>query len=595
MPTKNNYQTESHHYQNAMTRQSQRTRPSDNVEHVNAQNSEGDFDRLYDLTPLGLELPERKDGVIRSKKVIPTSRQSYSIDPWEVASPPKVDPDNCDDELDRKIDSNVESGRTSDSDCNENYDDEIFREDHVCKDNEKEQYKTTFIMPSDIHPTSMEEKEDDIDSQLLLLAGKLNADWKGYLAPALARRIRDFQFAQEKRRKKFGRERPWGILGLYEHLASIRVDIEWAEDAAWRRANGQSYLSWTDFDASKKKGINRPFFTYFLLFTCTITLIVSIALNGWKVEKLDVNPMIGPSTSILILCGAKDSSLIVTENEIWRLLSPAVLHAGVIHYILNCIALWFIGTAIETTHGTIATAVLFIIPAIGGTILSAIFLPEYITVGSSGGLFGLIGACISDIIMNWKHLFSDFVTENGRRNNHLLVVVFLILDILLNCLIGLTPYVDNFTHLGGMVYGLLCGLSTMERLPDAFFGLEESCYVRVKQIMTRFLGLIVSLILIIITTVILFTGDGVTAPCPNCMWLSCATFPPWASQSDKWWYCDDCGRVTAEIKVTPSPHLSLDCPGGTSVTVGLEIDQVDREKIEDELPAYCREFCYDEF
>ena len=207
MPTKNNYQTESHHYQNAMTRQSQRTRPSDNVEHVNAQNSEGDFDRLYDLTPLGLELPERKDGVIRSKKVIPTSRQSYSIDPWEVASPPKVDPDNCDDELDRKIDSNVESSRTSDSDCNENYDDETFGEDHVCKDNEKEKYKTTFIMPSDIHPTSMEEKEDDIDSQLLLLAGELNADWKGYLAPALARRIRDFQFAQEKRRKKFGRER----------------------------------------------------------------------------------------------------------------------------------------------------------------------------------------------------------------------------------------------------------------------------------------------------------------------------------------------------------------------------------------------------
>ena len=35
-------------------------------------------------------------------------------------------------------------------------------------------------------------------------------------------------------------KRPWGILGLYEHLASIRVDIEWAEDAAWRRANGQS-------------------------------------------------------------------------------------------------------------------------------------------------------------------------------------------------------------------------------------------------------------------------------------------------------------------------------------------------------------------
>ena len=144
--------------------------------------------------------------------------------------------------------------------------------------------------------------------------------------------------------------------------------------------------------------------------------------------------------------GAKDSYLIVYENEVWRVLSSAVLHAGFVHYVINCLALWFVGKAIETTHGTVATAIIFIISAIGGTLLSAIFLPEYITVGASGGIFGLIGACLSDIIMNWKHLFSDFVTENGRRNNHLLVVVFLILDILLNCLIGLTPYVDNFTR-----------------------------------------------------------------------------------------------------------------------------------------------------
>jgi hypothetical protein len=77
--------------------------------------------------------------------------------------------------------------------------------------------------------------------QLRLLAGQLNADWRGeeIMAPALARRLRDFQFAQEKRRKKFGNERPWGILGLYDHLASVRMDVEWAEDAAWRRANGE--------------------------------------------------------------------------------------------------------------------------------------------------------------------------------------------------------------------------------------------------------------------------------------------------------------------------------------------------------------------
>jgi membrane associated rhomboid family serine protease len=209
---------------------------------------------------------------------------------------------------------------------------------------------------------------------------------------------------------------------------------------------GNSYLSWADFDASKKKGVNRPFFTYFLLFTCTIALIVSIALNGWVVEPLEVNPMIGPSAQTLIRMGAKDSYLIVNENEAWRILSSAVLHAGLVHYFINTLALWFVGKAIETSHGMVAAAILFVIPAIGGTILSAIFLPEYITVGASGGIFGLIGACLSDIIMNWKLLFCDFVTENGKRHRHAMVVVFLLLDIVLNCIIGLTPYVDNFTR-----------------------------------------------------------------------------------------------------------------------------------------------------
>lgn len=175
-------------------------------------------------------------------------------------------------------------------------------------------------------------------------------------------------------------------------------------------------------------------------------MVVSIALNGWSVEPLDVNPMIGPSAETLIQVGAKKTYLIVHENQIWRLLSSTILHAGLVHYFVNSLAIWCVGTAIETTHGIVAAAILFIVPAVGGTILSAIFLPEYITVGASGGIFGLIGACLSDIIMNWKHLFSDFVTEDGKRGRHVLVVVCLFFDIALNCLIGLTPFVDNFTR-----------------------------------------------------------------------------------------------------------------------------------------------------
>ena len=57
------------------------------------------------------------------------------------------------------------------------------------------------------------------------------------MAPNLARRLRDFEFAQKQRRKSFGISRKWGLLALYDFLAAVREDVEWVDDAAWRRAN----------------------------------------------------------------------------------------------------------------------------------------------------------------------------------------------------------------------------------------------------------------------------------------------------------------------------------------------------------------------
>ncbi|KAL7557480.1 hypothetical protein ACA910_019328 [Epithemia clementina (nom. ined.)] len=450
--------------------------------------------------------------------------------------------------------------------------------------------RSTFIVPGDIHP-NMENREDEI-AQLRLLAGKLSADWRGsdFMAPALARRIRDFQWAQDRRRKKYGDERPWGILGLYDFLSAIRTDVEWAEDAAWRRANNESYQSWADFDENKKKGYNRPFFTYFLLFVCSVILVASIAVNDWKVEPLDVNPMIGPSAETLIIMGAKDTTLIIDDNEGWRLISSAVLHAGLVHFLVNMLALWFVGGAIETSHGWFAAMVIFCISAVGGTILSGIFLPEYITVGASGGIFGFIGACIADIIMNWNLLFCDFVTENGKKHRHILVFVVLIMDIALNSIIGLTPYVDNFTHLGGMAYGFLCGLSTMERLSSDFFGMEDTVLTQVKHFVIRFFGLILSLVSISVTLAILLNMDPTSTLCPDCTWLSCVPFPPWESEANKWWYCDDCNTVTASIVSQPYVHLEVDCPGGDIAWVNMTND-INREQIQKRLPTYCRDYC----
>jgi hypothetical protein len=187
---------------------------------INQTATEEDFERKYDLTPLNTSANHG------------ARTPSYTIDPWELSSVPN-----------EVVPNKHVSSRHSvpDTDSDSLQDPDSVSEERIVNRRHQEisrGTRGTFLVPADIHP-NMEHREEDI-AQLRLLAGKLNADWSGqdFMAPTLARRIRDFQFAQEKRRKKYGDERPWGILGLYDHLAAIRADVEWAEDAACRRANG---------------------------------------------------------------------------------------------------------------------------------------------------------------------------------------------------------------------------------------------------------------------------------------------------------------------------------------------------------------------
>ena len=257
--------------------------------------------------------------------------------------------------------------------------------------------------------------------------------------PELERRVLDFRLAQQKRRQKYGdSQATGGIFGLYHHLAQTRMDLEWAQDAAWRRQHQAPYLSWGDYVEARPKVV-RPYFTWVLIGVCAIMMIVEFALNDWKVEPLSVNPLIGPSAEALVRAGARETSKIVVEGQWFRLFTPLVLHAGLIHYAVNMAALWFIGGAFEESHGVLHTILLFLIPGVGGNILSAIFLPQYVSVGASGGIFGLIGGCVADITMNWPLLFiTTEQNDDTTKRQHVRALIWLVVDILVNTLIGFT-------------------------------------------------------------------------------------------------------------------------------------------------------------
>jgi hypothetical protein len=143
-----------------------------------------------------------------------------------------------------------------------------------------------------------------------------------------------------------------------------------------------------------------------------------------------------------------------------------------------------------------------------------------------------------------------------------------------------------------MIYGFLCGLSTIELLSADFFGIDNGFMSRVKQLLMRYLGLLVTFVAIVSTLIILLNSDGVSTPCPKCTWISCVPFPPWEDETNKWWYCDDCGRVTANVVDQPVPHLDLFCPRGSVMKVDLSTDELsDREQLKKNLATICRSNC----
>lgn len=339
-----------------------------------------------------------------------------------------------------------------------------------------------------------------------------------------------------------------------------------------------------------------------MLLVCTGTLIWGFYLNGWTIEDPKTNPMIGPSSEVLIKMGGKYTSLIIEDGEWWRLVTPMFLHAGIVHYGMNMVALWFLGSAIEHSHGSIAMAIHFVLPAMFGTILSAIFIPQMVTVGASGGIFGLMGACVADIVTNWSLLFSKKVNVNGDSFlRHVKIVVFLILDTGINCLIGFTPFVDNFNHMGGLVMGFLCGLSTGHHMSRRFFGIQTGFLNRLWENFVRFFGLIVS-VGVIMFSVATLAGMNITdVICTNCRYVSCAPFPFWVDVESQWWHCDDCDKLDGSFNVTRNVVTGfyetikdMTCPDGEAVSVDISDEFIavgDEADLLERVPWYCREKC----
>jgi rhomboid protease GluP len=141
--------------------------------------------------------------------------------------------------------------------------------------------------------------------------------------------------------------------------------------------------------------------------------------------------------------GARINDLI-RAGELWRLMTPILLHASVPHILFNMYALVIFGVGLERQFGHARFLLLYLLGGFAGNVLSFLLSNGY-SVGASTAIFGLVGAEGIFLLQN-RALFGR---QFGRAIGNVIFVVAV------NLMLGLTPGIDNWGHVGGLLGGLV--------------------------------------------------------------------------------------------------------------------------------------------
>jgi membrane associated rhomboid family serine protease len=174
--------------------------------------------------------------------------------------------------------------------------------------------------------------------------------------------------------------------------------------------------------------------------TSYYTVVLIGAIGAVAVTQL----VTGLEDSILVAGFVKPAFL--QNHEYWRILTGAATHGSVLHVVMNCFAFFNIGRIFEMLANRAHLAIVFLLSAVGGGILSLAFMPDGTSVGASGGIVGLIG-----YLLIYAFRRKKFITSEFRKN--------LLINIGIMLVFGITLYqvIDNFGHIGGLITGVVYG------------------------------------------------------------------------------------------------------------------------------------------
>lgn len=207
-------------------------------------------------------------------------------------------------------------------------------------------------------------------------------------------------------------------------------------------------------DASRVEKIFKPkipVITYILIAINLVIYIFGIFFTNYD-TFLNVFCIHGPS---------------IRAGQLYRLLTGIFVHNGLFHILFNCYALYAIGSQIESFFGKWKFTIIYLFSGLIGALFSMTFGGNYASVGASGAIFGLMGS-----LLYFGYYYRVYLGNVVKSQIIPLIAI--------NLLIGfLSPGIDNFAHIGGLIGGLLITIAVGVKDKSTLFEKINGCVVAV--------------------------------------------------------------------------------------------------------------------
>ncbi|KAA6386158.1 MAG: putative rhomboid family intramembrane serine protease [Streblomastix strix] len=184
-------------------------------------------------------------------------------------------------------------------------------------------------------------------------------------------------------------------------------------------------------------------FSFWIMIVHLLYFIIEASISG----------SVNIDSQTLTNLGANNGYYIKYKFQIFRLITPAFMHAGLLHLLVNLFFEYQIMFCHEPSMKFWNTIATFFVADIIGNSMSVCIHPHDVSVGASGALFGIYSYYVIMIASDWRN-----INKYQQMNFILNVINFALITLIFSFT---SSSIDWASHLGGLLGGIGMGLLLM--------------------------------------------------------------------------------------------------------------------------------------